>query len=80
MQCRIPPRNLITAPQSRIIYRSFCKFVEYALKEPQYYDFLTKNGFVLNPKLRDYKDIRKMVMNFLYTRMIRLARHDGAGA
>lgn len=72
MQCRIPPRNLITAPQSRIIYRSFCKFVEYALKEPQYYDFLTKNGFVLNPKLRDYKDIRKMVMNFLYTRMIRL--------
>lgn len=42
------------------------------LKEPQYYDFLTKNGFVLNPKLHDYKDIRKMVMNFMYTRVIRL--------
>ena len=72
IQCRIPPRKLLSAPQSRIIYRTFCKFVEFVLKEPQFYDFFNKNGFVINPKLKDYKDIRKMVMNFIYTKIILL--------
>ena len=43
IQCRIPPRKLLSAPQSRIIYRTFCKFVEFVLKEPQFYDFFNKN-------------------------------------
>ena len=72
IQCRIPPRKLLSAPQSRIIYRTFCKFVEFVLKEPQFYDFFNKNGFVINPKLKDYKDIGKMVINFIYTKIILL--------
>lgn len=52
--------------------RTFCKFTEYVLKSPDHYDFLNDNGFVINPKLKSYQDIRKMVNYFLYTKVIQI--------
>lgn len=72
LQCRVPPKKFISAPNRNIILRTFCKFTEYILKSPDYYDFLNNNGFVINPKLNSYQDIRKMVNYFFYVKVIQL--------
>lgn len=72
LQCRLSPKKFITAPNRNIILRTFCKFTEYVLKSPDHYDFLNDNGFVINPKLKSYQDIRKMVNYFLYTKVIQI--------
>lgn len=70
LSCNIPPLKLVTAPNKNIILRTTCKFVDYFTNSGLYYDFLNSHGFVINPKLRDGKDIRKMVYHFIYTRII----------
>ena len=42
------------------------------MKAPEYYDFLNDNGFVINPQLHSYQDIRKMVNYFMYTKVIQI--------
>ena len=70
LSCRILPQKLVTAPNVNIILRTTCKFVDYFTSSGMYSEFLNKHGFVINPKLRDGNDIRKMVLHFIYTRII----------
>ena len=70
LSCRILPQKLVTAPNVDLVLRTTCKFVDYFTSSGVYSEFLNKHGFVINPKLRDGNDIRKMVLHFVYTRII----------
>lgn len=72
VHCRVKPADFLTTTKSRIILRSLCKFVEFVVKDPQYFEWFNERGFVLNPKLRSGSDIRKMLLNFVYTKVVRV--------
>ena len=72
VHCRVNPGDFLTTTKQRIVLRSLCKFVEYVVKDPEYFEWFNERGFVLNPKLRSGSDIRKMLLHFIYTKVVRV--------
>lgn len=72
IQCRVKPKDFLTASNNIILLRTLCKFLEYVVKEPEYFGWLDSVGFVVNPKLRSGSDIRKTLLHFMYTKVIQV--------
>ena len=73
VHCRVKPADFLKTTKPRIILRSLCKFIDYVVKDPEFFEWFNDRGFVLNPKLRSGSDIRKMLLNFVYTKVVQVS-------